>query len=75
MCIERVVRFFAGSLVLLSVLLAQTVNPWFLGIAVFVGANLLQASLTKWCLLVSILRGQGIPECPSATVRGPASPA
>ncbi len=73
MCIERVVRFVAGGLVLLSVLLAQTVNPWFLAVAVFVGANLVQASLTKWCLLVTLLRRQGVPECPSATLRS-ASP-
>ena len=64
MCIERYVRLVAGSLVILSLVLAHYASPWFLLVAAFVGANLLQASLTNWCLLVSILRKLGVPECP-----------
>ena len=63
MCIERYVRLVAGSLVLLSLTLAHFVSPWFLLLAAFVGLNLFQASLTQWCLLVSILRKLGVPEC------------
>lgn len=65
MCIERYVRLVAGSLVLASLALAHFVSPWFLLLTAFVGANLLQASLTQWCLLESILRGLGVPECAS----------
>jgi hypothetical protein len=75
MCIERYVRLVAGSLVLLSLVLAQLVSPWWLLLATFVGANLLQASLTKWCLLVSILRKVGVPECASAAALKSASTA
>ncbi len=47
----RVVHTFAGTMILASVLLSQLVNPWFLAIAVFVGANLLQSAFTRFCLL------------------------
>lgn len=63
MCIERYVRLVAGSLVLTSLALSQLVSPWWLLLGAFVGANLLQASLTEWCLLVTILRKLGVPEC------------
>ena len=67
MCIERYVRLVAGSLVLLSLVLAQLVSAWFLLVTAFVGANLLQASLTQWCLLVSMLRKLGVAECSSSS--------
>jgi hypothetical protein len=63
MCIERYVRLVAGSLVLLSLTLSQLVSPWWLLLTAFVGANLLQASITRWCLLVSILRKLRVAEC------------
>lgn len=70
MCVERYVRLVAGSLVLLSLVLAHFASPWFLLLAAFVGANLLQASLTRWCLLETILRKIGVPDC-LPLVRGP----
>lgn len=63
MCIERYVRLVAGSLVLLSLALTRYASPWFALLTVFVGLNLFQASLTNWCLLVSILRRLRVPEC------------
>ena len=54
MTVERVVHAFAGSLVLLGVLLAVTVHLWFLAIPVFVGANLLQTAFTRFCPLAII---------------------
>ena len=62
MTVERLVHSFAGSLVLLSVLLGLTVNLWFLAIAVFVGANLLQTAFTRFCPLAMILRKAGVPD-------------
>jgi rhodanese-related sulfurtransferase len=47
--IERQVRLGAGSLVLLGVLLAVFVHPWFLALSGFVGAGLLFAGITDWC--------------------------
>jgi hypothetical protein len=54
------VRIVAGSFVLISLVLAHYVNPnwlWFTG---FVGANLLQSGITKWCLMEKILVRLGV---------------
>ncbi|MHB1286654.1 MAG: YgaP family membrane protein [Leptospirales bacterium] len=56
MRIERIVRGFAGGVVLTSLLLAHYVSPNWLWLTAFVGLNLLQSSLTRWCLLERILR-------------------
>ncbi|MBS3737681.1 YgaP family membrane protein [Mesohalobacter halotolerans] len=57
---NRIVRGVAGSFVLISLLLAIYVNINWLWFTAFVGANLLQSSLTKWCLLEDILKKFGI---------------
>lgn len=46
---ERMVRRLAGSLVLASLFLAWTWNPWWLALTTFVGLNLLQSSFTGFC--------------------------
>ncbi|MGO1751386.1 MULTISPECIES: YgaP family membrane protein [Psychroflexus] len=53
---NRLVRGIAGTFVLISLLLAVYVNINWLWFTAFVGANLLQSSITKWCLLEDILR-------------------
>ena len=35
------------------------VNVWWLGFTAFVGLNLLQSALTRWCLMEIILRKLG----------------
>lgn len=62
MTVGRIVHAFAGTLVLLSVLLAWAFSPWFLGVAVFVGVNLLQSAFTRVCPLAIILRWAGVPD-------------
>ena len=63
------VRLIAGIFILLSLDLGIPGSPvfisqWFLAFTAFVGANLLQSALTKWCLLESILRKIGVqPGC------------
>jgi hypothetical protein len=52
---ERIVRAVAGSMVLISMVLAFNVNIQWLWLGVFVGANLLQSSFTKYCPLEQIL--------------------
>jgi rhodanese-related sulfurtransferase len=47
--LERQVRMAAGLLVLLGALLAWLVHPAFLGLAAFVGAGLVFASVTDTC--------------------------
>ena len=44
MNIDRMVLAFAGFMILLSVVLAHFVSPYWLLLTVFVGANLLQSS-------------------------------
>lgn len=64
MNVDRMVMRFAGSMVLLSVALAYFLSPWWLLLALFVGANLLQASFTGFCPLARILRKLGFkPGC------------
>lgn len=60
MSIDRMVMAFAGSFILLSLLLAHwhSVNwLWFTG---FVGANLFQAAFTGFCPLAIILKKLGV---------------
>lgn len=60
MNIERWVMRFAGTVVLLSLLLAHYVNPEWLWLTAFVGANILQASFTGFCPLAIILKKLGV---------------
>ena len=62
MSIERIVRSVAGTLVLVSLLLAHSVSPWFYLLTAFVGLNLLQSGFTNWCPLMTILRRLGADE-------------
>lgn len=55
MSLERQVRIAAGSLVVLSVLLAWLVHPVLLGLAVFVGAGLIFAGITDTCGMALLL--------------------
>jgi len=61
----QLVRVMAGFLVLLSLLLGVPNSPLFLDagwlyFTAFVGINLLQSGITKWCLMESILRKVGL---------------
>ena len=61
----QIVRLFAGTLVLVSLALGVPGSPlyvsaWFLALTAFVGANLLQSALTRWCPLEIILRKLGV---------------
>lgn len=64
MNIDRVVFAFADSVVLLSVALGHFVSPWWLLLALFVGANLLQSAFTGFCPLAKVLSWMGVkPGC------------
>ena len=56
---SRIIIGVAGTFVLISVLLAVFVNINWLWFTAFVGANLLQSSFTKWCLMGEILKKIG----------------
>lgn len=57
---NRLVRAIAGIFILISLLLAIYVNQNWLWFTAFVGANLLQSSITKWCLMEIILEKLGV---------------
>ena len=46
---ERMVRRLAGTFVIVSLLLAWKVSPWWLVLNAFVGVNLFQSSFTGFC--------------------------
>lgn len=62
MSVDRIVHVFAGTLVLISLGLAHWISPYFLILTAFVGANLLQSGLTRWCLMSSLLRRLGFKD-------------
>ena len=60
MSIDRMIFAIAGSFILISVLLSIVHSPNWLWFTAFVGANLLQSSLTGFCPMALILRGAGV---------------
>ena len=61
----QIVRLVAGFFILLSLALGVQGSPvfvstWWLAFTAFVGANLLQSALTKWCMMETILRKLGV---------------
>ena len=67
MTINHAVRVIAGFFILLSLTLGAPASPLYvsshwLWFTVFVGANLFQSGLTKWCLMDIILKKIGVPE-------------
>lgn len=54
------IRLIAGVFVLASAVLATWVSPWWLFFTAFIGVNLVQSSLSGWCLMEDVLRWAGI---------------
>lgn len=59
MSIDRIVLAFAGSMILLSLLLSYLFTPYWLILAGFVGVNMLQAAFTGFCPLAMMLKKLG----------------
>ena len=59
MTIDRLVVAFAGSFILISLVLSQLHHPYWLFFTTFVGANLLQSAFTGFCPLAKILKALG----------------
>lgn len=57
---ERIVRAVAGTMVLISITLAYFTSIYWLGLAAFVGINLVQSSFTRFCPLEMILDKFGV---------------
>lgn len=57
---ELIVRRFAGTLILTSLALAHYHSQNWLWVTAFVGFNLLQSSITKFCPLEIVLKKLGV---------------
>jgi len=71
MSVERLIRIFAGSFVLLSLALGVKESPlyvssYLLWFTAFVGANLLQSGFTRFCPLEIMLKKLGVKEAACA---------
>lgn len=60
MSLDRAVMMFAGFMVLVSVALTHWVHPTWIWLTVFVGLNLLQASVTGFCPAAMLFRRLGV---------------
>lgn len=49
MSMENKIRVLAGTLILVSSVLALLVSPYWLALAGFVGINLIQSAFTNFC--------------------------
>jgi hypothetical protein len=62
MSIEMKIRAFAGTMILISLILAVFVSPYWMLLTAFVGMNLLQSSFTRFCPLETALRKLDAPK-------------
>lgn len=67
MTIDRLIRIFAGTFILLSLALGVEGSPlfvskWWLAFTAFVGLNLFQYGFTNVCPLGWMLKKLGVPE-------------
>ena len=60
MNIDRAVMAFDGFVVLLGTVLSLTVNVWWIALAIFAGANMVQAGFTGFCPAAMIFRALGL---------------
>jgi hypothetical protein len=59
MTIDRMVLAFAGTVVLLGVALAYFVHPWWIGLTVFAGVNMIQSAFTGFCPAAMVFKKLG----------------
>lgn len=60
MKLEHRIRIIAGSFILVSLALGHWVSPYWLLFTAFVGVNLIQSAITRWCLMEDILKKFGL---------------
>lgn len=71
MTVDRLIRIFAGTFILLSLALGVEGSPifvskWWLAFTAFVGVNLFQYGFTNACPLGWFLKKLGVPESTAA---------
>ena len=60
MTLDSAVMRFAGVVVLASALAAHFINPAWIWLTLFAGANMFQASFTRFCPAAIVFRMMGI---------------
>ena len=66
MSLDHRIRLIAGTFILASLAIGWWVTPWAFLFTAFVGVNLVQSSLTRWCFMEDILRKTGLHREPQA---------
>jgi disulfide bond formation protein DsbB len=62
MTVNEALRMIAGIMIILSLVLTQFHSPNWMWFTAFIGVNLLQSSVTKWCLMMTILKKLGLKD-------------
>lgn len=70
MKLEHIIRLIAGSFILVSLILGHLVSPYWYLFTAFVGINLIQSAITKWCLMEDILKGIGLGDDSRSSLSG-----
>ena len=67
MTVERALRLMAGTVIMLSLVLAHYHSPNWLWLTAFVGLNLFQSAFTNWCPAMTIFRSMGMKDASCST--------
>lgn len=62
MTVERGLRLMAGTMLLVSLLFAHYLSPYWLWFTAFVALNLFQSAFTNWCPAMLMLRAIGLKD-------------
>jgi len=60
MTLDKAVMAFAGTVVLISLLLSQIASPWWLLLTAFAGLNMIQAAFTGFCPAAIVFKRLGV---------------
>lgn len=60
MTLDRAVMIFAGCVVLLGIVLAYLVHPFWIALAAFAGLNMIQAGFTGFCPAATVFKAMGV---------------
>ena len=65
MSIDRLVLFFDGILVLISLILSQLFHPYWLWFTASLGGMMIQAAFTGFCPIARTLKAMGVKSGPA----------
>ena len=65
MSIDRLVLFFDGILVLISLILSQFFHPYWLWFTALLGGRMIQAAFTGFCPIARTLKALGVKSGPA----------